>query len=320
LSGGRLLVKKILLMVPALAAAALLVGFAYAAYTAQRADLGWSPAISRPTYRDTHPLVVIDEGHHNASTASMLGRYRPFAQLLKADGYAVRTGKEAFSPGSLEGVQVLVSANASGASKPQFLGINVSIGASGDRAAPAFTPGEVRAVSAWVKQGGSLLLIADHAPFGTAVEGLANEFGIKMYKGFLEVPNEISDPLMFSRENGRLGEHPILSGDAPETAIRRVMTFTGQSLDGPPEANILLRVPANAIEYLIQEGQEARPGPAGKAQGLAMTWGQGRIVVLGEAAMLTAQVANNKPFGMNLPGNDNKQFALNAMHWLTRKF
>lgn len=34
--------------------------------------------------------------------------------------------------------------------------------------------------------------------------------------------------------------------------------------------------------------------------------------------MLTAQVSNGEPFGMNLPDNDNERFALNVLHWLSR--
>jgi len=58
---------------------------------------------------------------------------------------------------------------------------------------------------------------------------------------------------------------------------------------------------------------------AGRAQGIAMSLGKGRVVVLGEAAMLSAQLAgpNRIAFGMNRPGLDNKQIALNIMHWLS---
>jgi hypothetical protein len=96
------------------------------------------------------------------------------------------------------------------------------------------------------------------------------------------------------------------------------MTFTGQSLDGPADAAVLLKLPGNAVEY-VPDGSELVPQPAGAAQGLALEYGQGRAVVLGEAGMLTAQVAKGEPFGMNLPGNDNRQLALNIMHWLSRR-
>jgi hypothetical protein len=42
------------------------------------------------------------------------------------------------------------------------------------------------------------------------------------------------------------------------------------------------------------------------------------VVVLGEAAMITAQIDQRQyRFGMNQPGIDNRQFALNVLHWLS---
>jgi hypothetical protein len=58
----------------------------------------------------------------------------------------------------------------------------------------------------------------------------------------------------------------------------------------------------------------------GRAQGIAMPFGKGRLAMFGEGAMFSAQVATleGEPFkvGMNVPGNDDRQFALNVMHWL----
>ncbi len=52
-----------------------------------------------------------------------------------------------------------------------------------------------------------------------------------------------------------------------------------------------------------------------------MKFGRGRLVVLGEAAMLSAQLfgPNQVQFG-GLGSNDldNRQFTLNIMHWLSR--
>jgi hypothetical protein len=51
-----------------------------------------------------------------------------------------------------------------------------------------------------------------------------------------------------------------------------------------------------------------------------MKFGGGRVVVLGEADMLSALLGNppeNEPIGMNYPGVDNKQLTLNIMHWLS---
>jgi hypothetical protein len=64
----------------------------------------------------------------------------------------------------------------------------------------------------------------------------------------------------------------------------------------------------------------------GRAQGIAMTFGKGRVVILGEAGLFSAQIVRftdgnqqrEMKFGMNVPGNDNRQFALNVLHWLSR--
>ena len=37
----------------------------------------------------------------------------------------------------------------------------------------------------------------------------------------------------------------------------------------------------------------------------------------GVRAMLAARVARGQRFGMNSPGNDNRQLALNIIHWLS---
>ena len=310
--------------VAVLVAAALLcfaVGsFMWEAYfLAQRADYGWNPKVESPTFTAERPHVWIDEGHHNASSAGITGRYWPLARLLRADGYAVERSKRSFTADYLKGVRVLLIANASGADKPQIFGINLPVPSKGKRGDPAFTAAEIGALREWVESGGSLLLIADHAPFGDAAAALGEAFGVTMHRGFMEVPGENSDPLLFSRENGRLGDHRILAGTSPKSEIDRVMTFTGQSLDGPEGSTVLLRVPDSAIEYVpVADSDSMATLPAGTAQGLAIEVGKGRVVVLGEAAMATAQVSKRVPFGMNIAGNDNQQFVLNVMHWLSR--
>lgn len=54
----------------------------------QVADLKYAPALPRPAYESGKgPRVVIHAAHHNFHTAD--GRYRPFADLLRRDGYRV---------------------------------------------------------------------------------------------------------------------------------------------------------------------------------------------------------------------------------------
>jgi hypothetical protein len=296
----------------------------------QEADPDFDAGVRSPAYAGAGPVVAIDEAHFNFHTAS--GRYGPFATLLRNDGYTVRAGTELFTAASLAAADVLVISNA---------GIMNPAGPT----TPAFTAAECAAVATWVRGGGALLLIADHAPAGAAAAILGESFGVEMGKGWsfdLVGANDITTQIVFTRANGLLGEHAILRGRSAEEEVDHVRSFTGQSLTVPDGATPLLRFAAtareaaqpadlDAIGNAVARGasdaaaiRDARSFPiAGRAQALAMSFGAGRVVILGEAAMLTAQIANLPgqaafPFGMNVPGTDDKQFALNVLHWLAR--
>jgi hypothetical protein len=155
---------------------------------------------------------------------------------------------------------------------------------------------------------------------GAAAEILAKRFAIDMSKGYTDDASskdrELGD-ILFSRENKLLGDHAITRGRNSRERINRVVTFTGQSLKGPAESTVLLKLPATAIDTFPQT-KTSQPAAA-RAQGLAMNFGKGRVVILGEAGMLSAQIDNKgRVFGMNYPATDNRQLALNIMHWLSR--
>src|ERR1044071_2230599 len=76
----------------------------------QLADPDFKTSVEHPAYTQTHPTVVIDEAHSNFHTAE--GRYKPFADLLRSDGYQVLSGTKRFDKGILRGVRVLVISNA----------------------------------------------------------------------------------------------------------------------------------------------------------------------------------------------------------------
>ena len=309
----------------------LLLGVSFGAQ--QAADPDFDTSVARPAYPQDGPVVLIDEAHANFHTGS--GRYRPFAELLRNDGYTVTAGGTAFDRQALEGVYVLVIANALPPDGP----------ASGT---PDLTDGESDAVRDWVRDGGSLLLIADHTPFGSAVEDLSLRFGVTMGKGWVwdyrESGDDITTQLVSSRENSLLGDHPLLRGRDASEEVTILRSFSGQSLGVPPGATALMRLSETAREApsgpdleaigaafaadasppAFNDVVESRSEPVGgRAQGVALTFGEGRVVVLGEAAMLSAQVVNlinparTIRAGMNVPGNDNRQFLLNMLHWLS---
>jgi hypothetical protein len=185
-------------------------------------------------------------------------------------------------------------------------------------------------VEQWVKQGGRLLLVADHAPAGEAAAGLAAAFGVEMHGWWAEDARDgYHDPvtrhpafLVFSRDNGLLRAHPITDGRNPAECVRTVMTFTGQAMSIPAGAFPLLPLSESAREYPYRRSRESESrSAAGLAQGVALVHGAGRVVVFGEAAALTAQISKMPDggafrFGINRSGLDNAQMVLNAMHWL----
>lgn len=294
-----------------------------AAAQQQMVDPDFRPAVVRPTYAADGPMVVIDGAHHNFHTVD--GQYAPFAALLRADGYEVRAGTAAFDAGGLDEVDVLVIANAGAVHEPT---------------GPIFTGAEIAAVEAWVRNGGRLLLIADHAPFGAAAEPLAAAFGVRMGKGYafaITTGGGVTTNLVYPPE--AFGAHPIMTGGGADERVESVTAFTGQSLAGPAGATVLLPLTVGAREAAdlptlqrlvarIEAGEDAGAvtaelsAPALPAQAVAFTHGAGRVVVLGEAGMLSAQLVrfpDGRPdlrFGMNVaPGN--ARFGLNVMHWLS---
>lgn len=121
------------------------------------------------------------------------------------------------------------------------------------------------------------------------------------------------------------------------------MSFTGQAVKGPASSVAFLALADSAADRpanLLPPEPGDPPGRSrvgigepvalsGWAQGVALEFGKGRVVVMGEAGMLSAQLnqpskeqaANGaKPtrFGMNRPGIDNQQLALNILHWLSK--
>lgn len=287
----------------------LLLTWSLPASSQQQADATFDARVARPAYTSSHPKVLFDEAHFNFHTST--GRYKPFADLVTNDGYRVTPNKDKFQKQSLEGFDVLVIANAGAAQA-----------ASADRSKPAFTDEECDAVRDWVRAGGALLLIADHAPAGPAAANLSARFGVDMSKGYTADPVNFervaldASWIRFSRANKNLGEHAITQGRDASERINSVLTFTGQSLKGPKESTALLILSKQAYDVfdIAQPAQAKTVSAAGRAQAVAMSFGKGRVVVSAEAAMLTAQ---NQNFGMNYPGTDDRQFVLNIMHWLT---
>ena len=171
-----------------------------------------------------------------------------------------------------------------------------------------------------MNDGGALLLIADHAPFGSAAQRLAARFGVTMHLRFAR-DDEHKDGwdnqrLLFSRANGLLRDHAITRGRNSSERLDRIVAFTGQSLSGPSSCQPLLSLGPHAYDW---ESGPCASLPAVIRSLLLARLERAASVVTGEAAMFSAQVDPlGFKFGMNRTGNDDRQFALNVAHWLSR--
>jgi uncharacterized protein (DUF2249 family) len=282
----------------------------------QVADTSFKPPIAKPAYPNgAGPVVMLDEAHFNFHTAE--GRYLPFAELLRRDGYQVNPSRSKFSKASLAGGKILVIANA------------LSERNQTDWSLPtpaAFSDAEVVALHDWVKGGGSLLLIVDHMPFPGGAKNLAEAFGIHFSNGYA-IDQKAQGPMVFNLSNGLLKEHQITRGRTEAEKVDSVATFTGSAfqIDGKAEPLLILGTSVvSALTTVAGQITEATPRiPVnGWYQGAVMRFGKGRVSIFGEAAMFSAQVAgpNRNPMGMNAPvAAQNAQFLLNVMHWLSGK-
>jgi hypothetical protein len=282
----------------------------------QIADTTFNPPIAKPAYSvGSGPIVMLDEAHFNFHTAT--GRYRPFAQLLRRDGYVVQASTSRFNKESLRQGKILVIANA-------IAEVN-----QGNWSLPnpsAFADDEIAAVREWVQEGGALLLIADHMPFAGAAEKLGAAFGIRFSNCFAMFAEQAQGSLfVFRRSNGALVEHSIINGRTRDERIDSLKTFSGSAfqVDGSAQSLLVLDssqrlvLPETAWQFTAET---PRLSAVGWLQGAALKFGKGRIAVFGEAAMFSAQLAgpNRQPVGMNSPqAPQNYRFLLNVMHWLS---
>lgn len=308
-------------MITKLAAISLCFAFSFtinvAALAQQSADPAFVATVVHPAYTKNFPRVFFDEAHNNFHTVA--GRSKPFTDLISNDGYHVVAGRKSFTKESLDTFKVLISVDALGAEDVDDEGADRS----------AFTESECAVVRDWVKAGGALLLISDPRPFAGATANLAKEFGVEMSGNFTKdaanAENDRPDFIVYAREQHSLLDSPITQGRDDSEKLNRVIVFAGQSLKGPEGSVAFLQLADSAVESSGEQAPAA-DGPLpqiaakGRAQGLAFRFGKGRVVVVGDADMLSALLggaAGKEAIGMSYPGVDNRQLVLNIMHWLS---
>jgi hypothetical protein len=283
------------------------------AHPQQAADRTADVTVTRPMFaRGQGPVVAIDEAHNNFHTLE--GRYAPFAAVLANDGYRVTAFNSQITGSALRNVGVLVIANPLAAE---------NVGRWRLPTPPAYTKDEASVLRTWVEQGGSLLLIIDHMPFPGAAGSLAQAFGFD-FDNSHAVFDDSEGPERFTAASGLLARNEITQGRGPDTAVTEVRSFSGSSFRAPQKAIPLVRLdgrwsvltPEEAWKFTAQTPQ--RPATTNDLRGAALKVGRGRVIVMSEAAMFTAQIGHGEPIGFSAPtASQNKQFLLNLLHWLS---
>ncbi len=284
-------------------------------YAQQISDPEFNPRIEYAMYENGKgSLVLIDEGHNNFHT--MTGRYKPFADVLAKDGYEVKPINAAFTKEALKDAGILVISNALNEKNTEEWVLPVS---------SAFTQTEIDEIEEWIKNGGSLFLIADHMPFPGAAEKLAARFGFNLNNGFAVDTTEMGDPSLFTRTEKTLLTNAVTDGRNISESVDSIYSFTGEAFRIPDDALSVLLFNQNFISLMPDtawnfKDDTPRIPIAGWCQGAIKKFGNGRIAVWGEAAMFSAQLANNNKIGMNAPyARHNLQLLLNIIHWLDKK-
>lgn len=290
---------------------------AYSGLSAQQiADESYTPDIPDPEYAPGKgPVVFIDEGHHNFHTKD--GRYKAFSNLLERDGYVVKAYKGNFKKEKLATGKILVISNA-------LNKINVTQWHLPNPS--AFTKTEIKTIKQWVNEGGSLFLIADHMPMAGAAEELAAAFQFRFTNGFA-MDTLGRGPAFFNKKEGTLLKNTITNGRNTSESIEQIATFTGQAFQLPPDAKPILVFNKNYVNMLpdtawVFHKKTPKYTIKGWSQGAYKKYGKGRVVVFGEAAMFSAQLAGPQKIkaGMNNDlAKENYRLLLNIIHWLDGK-
>lgn len=280
-------------------------------YSQQGADLNFHYEVKNPAYENEQgPVIILDEAHENFH--KLQERYQPFARVLRADGFLLKSGKQTITADYLAGCDIFVISDPMNSKKKS-----------------AYSGAEIIALKKWVESGGSLCLITDHNPDPPAIAALAAAFGIEVNDGFVfnESPGADQGPIYFKRDDGTLQDHAIVDGrKGHREEITEIVSFTGCAFKAGEDFSPLMILGPDKISYMPKNPAKInRRTPKlnveGWLQGGTMELGKGRLAFFAEAGMFTAQTIGPQriKFGMNSPlAPQNAQFLLNVFHWLAR--
>jgi len=247
-----------------------------------------------------------------------LGLIKPFVDLSNNDGYQPIIDSGVFTSAYLANYQMVFITPAMPFKLSSKREVTTEI---------TFTPDELTALKNWVRSGGSLIMLSEHAPIDKSMTPLFNTFGIQLSIGAvydtvncdttIKIPN-FETILQFTSSNGLLNkDHPLTTGANKNEIVDNIETYTGSALTGEGFNNIFKLAPSAAIK----KWSGSLPSGGGNSQCLAGNFGKGKVVALGDCNGFTAMYVKTggKKFsaGMQVEKYDWKQFVLNTLHWLS---
>ena len=275
-------------------------------------DPSFDSKVTAPAYKNNSgPKVLIEGGHHNVIV--QWGLIKPLNDLIHADGYNPKIDSLPITKKYLSDYKIVVM----NPSLPFDFGTKKEVGNL-----VTFSKEEIENIYNYVNNGGSLFVLIDCSPTDIAMSPLLNKFGIKTSFGTLEdsvhQDKEFGKVVVqYTKENGLLKlNHPILKGTNENEIIKSLVLYTGSAIKSDQLTTILpisndAKINNNGVATSLEKGY---------AQGLAGKVGKGKIVVLSDSEAFVAMLfgKNKAKIGMQVKAYDNKQFALNILHWLTK--
>lgn len=274
-------------------------------------DINVDLSVENPSFKfNDGPLVMIDAAHKNFFVQSHL--IKPLVDIVLNDGYRVSFIDKTLTRKNLNQAKILIIITA--------LPFDFATRRSAAEM-QTFTENELNEVQAWVKNGGSLLVFSEHAPFDQAINPLLKKFEIESSVGVtidtLNYDKSYNSRMIVFKGENLNNSHPLVNG---KYEVKKLVSFGGSALSGEKYDNIL-RLGNSSLNVRHQTGN----GPIGRgnSQGLAGFYGKGKVVAFGDSNGFTAMIFENEDgskmyAGMNSKGYDWKNFVLNTFDWLSK--
>ncbi|MGR4862319.1 hypothetical protein [Caulobacter sp. LARHSG274] len=161
-------------------------------------------------------------------------------------------------------------------------------------------------------------------PFAGAASDLAGVFGFAFDNAYAVKGDGLTVEI-FSRDAKTLADNAVTRGLGRGPAVTEVQTFMGSSFRAPATALPIMTLDEGwALLYPEVAGKfdpavRRRPATRLDLRGAALSYGNGRVVVISEAALFTNQLVKGAPYGFGLPSaKQDKQLLINIVEWLGR--